>query len=380
LKTVMTGTHLAHSTTTHKAQFDSSGFLGRSTLLSAESWHPLVAGKTILITGAAGSIGSSLTRLLVESGLPHCLVLFDRSRSGLRILLQACQQTGFAHAIRFIEGNILDTNLLHQVFLQYEPEIVFHAAALKHLVPLETDPYAALLTNVLGTQNVMEVASRYPVRHFINVSTDKAVVPTSILGASKRIAELLLLAQTHPFCAHSVRMGNVLGSSGSIVPIFIRALETGSQLELTEPGASRYFMTVEESANFLLQSLAIDGPSLLLPEMGSPRRVCELADFIVQQWQPGPASRPMVHIGLRDGEKYSEQLTCAFEYLQKTSIPHMYRVLGNTLNAEDIAENFLRLRTIIEERRTRELLDALINIVPNFQPSPTLLRTCAEGL
>ncbi len=233
-----------------------------------------------------------------------------------------------------IEGSILDQALLERTFSAYRPEIVFHAAALKHLAPLEFDPFAALETNVFGTGMVADAARRWGVEQLVNVSTDKAVDPTSVLGVSKRIAELLLLSRSHSSCVvHSLRLGNVLGSSGSVVPIFLQALRRKLPLKITQPQASRYFITMDEAAGFLAQTLSIGQPSLLLPGMGSPLTICELAHFLAGKEN----ATPMICIGLRDGEKHSEQLTYQFEYLRASTAPHIYEVCGNSRDGENFS-------------------------------------------
>ncbi len=355
-------------------QLDWSTFLGRAVCpVSPSEFYKLVAGKTILITGAGGSIGSSLARLLMDA-LPGRLVLLDQSPSGLHALSRAYRErSGDLPEVRFVHGSILESALLEEVFSSFRPEIVFHAAALKHLVPLESDPFAALQTNVFGTAKLLDVSSRYRVKQFVNVSTDKAVNPTSIMGASKRIAELLLLSRNSSFQAHSVRLGNVLGSSGSVVPILMQALQNKSRLELTEPEALRYFVTLEEAAGFLVRSLAFSESSFLLPEMGAPKKLCDLAAFLIHH-QPTSDDLPAVYVGLRDGEKRVEELTYDFEYLQSTPVAGIYRICGNTLDAEAFTRKLHRLENIVAERRRTEMLEAVLSLVPNFAPSPTLLR------
>jgi FlaA1/EpsC-like NDP-sugar epimerase len=358
---------------------DWSVFLKRALFVPNGNCDRFFAGKTVLITGAGGSIGSSLARML--RGSAKHLVLLDHSRRKLLALRDLLQRYHYSAGpdpdapdtldVACIEGNILDRALLEKTFSTYRPNIVFHAAALKHLAPLEWDPFAALETNVFGTAVVARAAGGWGTQQLVNVSTDKAVNPTSVLGVSKRIAELLLLAFRHSSCAaHSLRLGNVLGSSGSVVPIFLHALRRRLPLKVTQPQALRYFVTMEEAAGLLSQTLSIEHPSLLLPEMGSPKSIGDLADFLGGRKD----AAPMMCIGLRDGEKHSEQLTYDFEYLRESVEPHIYEVCGNSVKSEDLAANLSRLKDAVTHRRSAEMMALLLAMVPEFTPSQTLLR------
>jgi FlaA1/EpsC-like NDP-sugar epimerase len=333
--------------------------------------------KTVLITGAGGSIGTCLARMLMR-GTAQRLVLLDHSRRNLLALRDLLQRHSSvelsldAPRTSWIEGSILDEALLGKVFSAYRPNIVFHAAALKHLVPLEDDPFSALETNTFGTSLLESISSQWGAEQLVNVSTDKAVNPSSILGASKRIAELVLLSSRQSSCTrHSLRLGNVLGSSGSVVPIFQQALRSHLPLRVTQPDALRYFVTMEEAAGFLAQSLALKESSLLLPEMGAPKRICDLADFLSGQKKN---ASPLVCTGLRDGEKHSEELTYGFEYLRASRAPHLYKICGNAIEQEDFTDHLTHLRTALTGRRPAEMLRRLLAMVPEFTPSPTLLR------
>src|SRR5262249_8409663 len=191
---------------------------------------------------------------------------------------------------------------------------------------------AALESNLLGTLRLIEVAHRSRMECFVNVSTDKAVAPTSILGVSKRLAELVLLAVDSGPRKVSVRLGNVLESSGSVVPLFIQSLENHRSLSIASPEASRYFLTLEEAAAFLLMAQRLHESSVLLPEMGSPRRIIELADFLLDEFDCPRSRDCMSFIGLRDGEKSCEQLTYHHEHLEYTTVPEIYRICGSSIS------------------------------------------------
>jgi FlaA1/EpsC-like NDP-sugar epimerase len=197
-----------------------------------------------------------------------------------------------------------------------------------------------------------------------------------MLGVSKRLSELLLLAidSTVPRML-SLRLGNVLASSGSVVPLFMQSLESHQPLKVSDPEAARYFLTLEEAATFLLKSLQIPESSLLLPEMGSPRRIVELAEFLLNEFGRENGSRTMRFTGLRPGEKCSEQLTFDHEYLRKTKTPHLYEVCGNSISdPERFANDFGRLMELVLHRSKKGLIESLSNLVPEFAPSAALLR------
>lgn len=356
---------------------DWSRFLNRSAFSSCRAdSQALVSGKTVLITGAGGSIGSSLASLLM-GGLARRLLLLDNSETNLRFLYQHYRQRHITlPRVEFLLADVRAQPALEKIFLKYKPQIVFHAAALKHVAPLESAPLAALETNLYGTLCLLQAAEYAPVESFVNVSTDKAVIPASVLGVSKRLAEMLLVAIDSPRPRKlSLRLGNVLESSGSVVPLFLQSLENRQPLGITDPEASRYFLTLEEAAEFLLGSLAIRRSSLLLPEMGSPRKITELAGFLLNELGYVHCENSFHFIGLRDGEKCSEQLTFSHESLQKTSARGIYRICGNAVaNRENFIDDLGRLLELVLSQRTAGLVDLLHKLVPEFTPSPTLLR------
>lgn len=348
----------------------------------------------MLVTGAGGSIGSVLAERLMGS-LAGTLLVLDHSRPNLRELYWKHEQRHVTlPKVEFFHADILHEAALQEIFAKYQPHIVFHAAAMKHLPELESDPFAGLETNVLGTLRLLEMVECSDVEYFVNVSSDKAVNPTSVLGVSKRISELLLLAMESAATRRiSLRLGNVLGSSGSFVPLFLQSLEDGLPPRITDPRASRYFLSPEEAAVFLMNSIKVPVASLLLPEMGSPRRITDLAKFLLCEGrsadlEPGspaaisaaPARAPVPHVnleftGLRDGEKLSEQLTYDYEFLEDTSIPHIHKICGSgVVDADQFADNVGRLMDLVVDRRKPGLIRAMSRMVPEFTPSSTFLN------
>lgn len=370
-------TQLRRKPIRNSREIDWSRFLNRPLSTSCSSdWHNYVSGKTVLITGAGGSIGSALS-LLLMAGLARKLIFLDRSEDNLRLLYRKYRERNLTlPEVKFLRADVRRADSLETIFAKYRPDIVFHAAAAKHVVPLESDPFAALEHNLLGTLRLLEVADSSSVECFVNVSTDKAVDPASVLGVSKRLAELLLLAVDSGLPRKlSLRLGNVLESSGSVVPLFVECLENRWPLPITNPEASRYFLTLEEAATFLLRSVQVSSSSLLLPEMGGPRNIGELANFLFEQFECQPCCQSMSFTGLRDGEKCFEQLTYGFEYLEETAVPELYRVCGNNISdPEEFADDLSRLLELVLHRQTTGLIASLARLVPEFTPSPTLLR------
>ena len=364
-------------TTENPRVIDWSKFLDRRlltppSLLSAEA----TAKKTILITGAGGSIGSALANYWMGS-LAAKLVLVDNSRQNLNRLYQQYKQRNVTlpHVECFL-ADIRCYDDLQRILSQHPPQIVFHTAAAKHLSRLESAPFVGLENNVLGTLNLLHALDSFDAEYLINVSTDKAVNPTSVLGVSKRITELLL-GGVEPSSMNvlSLRLGNVLGTAGSVVPRFLRCIKDGKPLRLTSTRARRYFITLEETVTFLVNSLQVSGNALLLPKMGGQQSVLELAGFLFKEFQ-GVREMPLLLVGLRDGEKFSEELFYSDEFLCKSPAPHLNQICRTTLFDRDAFVDHLgQLLEIVVNRRKLGLIESLMSVVPEFVPSPTLVQS-----
>ena len=288
----------------------------------------LVRDRVVLVTGAAGSIGSELCRRVSALG-PRRLVLFDLNENGLHDLRL---DLGPDTPAEILLGDVRDRTALARVIEAVRPDVLLHAAAYKHVPIVETQPLAGIATNVLGTLNVVEAALAAGVERLVFVSSDKAVAPTSILGLTKRLGELLVIAagrsSGHPWCV--VRFGNVLGSSGSVVPIFARQIDRGGPITITHPDATRYFMTVPEAAGLIVESSAIAAPGdLLVLEMGAPVPIAELARKMVRLRGLRAADIPTEVIGLRPGEKLTEQLFFPEEEVEPTAHPQVLRAVSS---------------------------------------------------
>jgi FlaA1/EpsC-like NDP-sugar epimerase len=269
-------------------------------------------GKRILVTGAAGSIGSELVRQL-RTFKPSELLLLDKDENGLfEIGLEIREQ--YQGTVTEIIANIRDRNRLDKIFQQYRPEAIFHAAAYKHVPMMEWHPSEAILNNIFGTQNVLDLANKYKAQSFLLISTDKAVNPTSVMGASKRVAEMLV----RQYALHgngstrlcSVRFGNVLGSRASVVPLFQKRIAEGKNIQVTHPEIRRYFMTIPEAVQLVIQagSLGRQGEAFVL-DMGNPVKIVDLAKDLIEQSGLIPGQDIGIEFtGLRPGEKLFEEL------------------------------------------------------------------------
>ncbi|MGN7158182.1 polysaccharide biosynthesis protein [Dietzia cercidiphylli] len=265
-------------------------------------------GKRILVTGAGGSIGSELCRQ-INRFRPAELIMLDRDESGLHSVQLSMRDQAMLDGDDTVLASIRDRDALFEIFAQRKPQIVFHAAALKHMPLLEQYPLEALKTNVLGTLNLLEAASMSGVETFVNISTDKAANPSSALGASKRIAERLTAGEATKNLGTkyvSVRFGNVLGSRGSVLTVFERQIKEGGPLTVTDPDVERFFMTIPEACQLVLQAAAVgtNGETLVL-DMGDPVKIADVAKTLIEQ---SGKDIEIVFTGLRHNEKLSEEL------------------------------------------------------------------------
>jgi FlaA1/EpsC-like NDP-sugar epimerase len=280
-----------------------------------------LAGRSVLVTGAGGSIGSELCRQIARFG-PAKLFLLDRDESGLQATQLSLTGQGLLQGDEVILANIRDVEALRTVFAVSRPDIVFHAAALKHQPLLETYPLEAWKTNVLGTANVLSAAAEAGVGTFVNISTDKAADPTCVLGYSKRIAERLTadFARTQPGRYVSVRFGNVLGSRGSVVHAFAAQIEAGGPVTVTHPDVERFFMLIPEACQLVLEAgtIGTDGEVMVL-EMGEQVKILEMATTLIRM--SGRKDIKINYTGLRPGEKISEDLFSEDEDRRPTTNP-----------------------------------------------------------
>jgi len=277
-------------------------------------------GRTILITGCGGSIGSELCRQVIKYQ-PHALILVDASEANLFHIQMELQHELYYQNCTTILGHVQDRQLMMSVFQKFRPQVVFHAAAYKHVPMLEKNPWEAVTNNIVGSQVVMELAVEYGVKRFVLVSTDKAVKPINVMGASKRVAELLLQSfQGNGTKFVAVRFGNVVGSSGSVIPLFRRQIEQGGPVTVTHPDVNRYFMTIPEAAQMIIQAGAMgEGGEVFILKMGTPVKILDMArDLIRLSGKEPDKDIKIVFTGLREGEKLYEELITVGEGIGPT--------------------------------------------------------------
>jgi FlaA1/EpsC-like NDP-sugar epimerase len=337
-------------------------------------------GHVVLVTGAAGSIGSELSRQLATLGPAH-LVLFERSESDLHDLELMLRQLLPNVGVTAIVGDILDPADLAAAFARHRPSRVYHAAAYKHVTLMERHIVAAVRNNVVGTYNVARMAERYGAEQLVLISTDKAVRPTSLMGATKRAAERVLLSMGDGQTRFTVvRFGNVLGSRGSVVPIFKRQIEMGGPLTVTHPEVVRFFMTIPEAVQLVLQaSSASRGGDIFHLDMGEPVRIADLAANMIRLsgFEPG-RDIEIKFVGLRPGEKLYEELLIDGEDIEPTDHPRVrvVRAIDTGVTARWIEELLRQLET----RDTAGLIALIRSAVPEFNPSELVLNADATQL
>ena len=352
--------------------------LGRDEVLAdPQLLGPGIRDAVVCVTGAGGSIGSELSRQILSLS-PSRLILLEHSEPALYSIEQELrQQLDEGVILQTVLGSATDSQLLQRLFASKGVQLVFHAAAYKHVPLVEANPLAGLANNVGSTLQVCRAAVATGVHQVILISTDKAVRPTNVMGASKRLAELVVQAYAadDSFTRFSmVRFGNVLGSSGSVVPLFRRQIAAGGPITLTHPEIIRYFMTIPEAATLVLQaSVLAKGGDLFLLDMGEPVRIRDLAEQMVRlsgltlrdRQNPG-GDIEIVCTGLRPGEKLYEELLIDAES-QPTVHPLIYRAEERTIPPEKLWAQLFALETVIEAQNVEVALDLLSTLVPEWQ-------------
>ena len=353
--------------------------LGRKPVhLDLDRIRARIEGRVVMVTGAAGSIGSEICRQIAPFR-PLAIVGFDEAETPLFYIDREMARRFPSVAFHAEIGSINRRDTLKRVMQRYKPSILYHAAAYKHVPLMETHVFAAVETNILGTWNVGRVAMEHGVDDFVMISTDKAVRPTSMMGATKRVAELLIRALQSEggtkFVA--VRFGNVLGSNGSVVPIFKEQIAAGGPVTVTHPEMTRYFMTIPEAAQLVLQAFAIGkGGEVFVLEMGAPVKIADLAKnlILLSGLQP-ERDIEIQYTGLRPGEKMFEELNLQDEHLIPTSHDKIRSyVCHQNLDAIQLKASLHRLQAIVEGQDVANLVILLKELVPDYNPGTELLK------
>ncbi len=348
--------------------------LGRDTIvLNNELIKKAFKGKKILITGAGGSIGSEICHQLLSYPIEK-LICISRSEFSLYELEEKLsEENSFPIPISYLLGNIRDAYFLDDLFRRFAPDIVFHAAAHKHVPYMEAQEKEAIKNNVIGTENILKASQKYGVQQFILISTDKAVNPSNVMGASKRLAEILTESyfQEHQLTTAIVRFGNVLGSKGSVVPLFRKQILKGGPITVTHPKVVRYFMTIPESALLVINcsALAKGGEKFIL-DMGKPIRIDDLVRKLIRLYGFRPEKDIAIHYtGLRPGEKLVEELITNNESVQKTINKKIFVSQSSQPISKKTLSKLVELKGRLHQLSRKEVRDYLKEIIPEFKGS-----------
>ena len=328
-----------------------------------------VAHKVVLVTGAAGSIGSEISRQLSSYNL-ELLILIDQSESPLYDLQQELVQNG-DHNFKAIVADVRDVKRMEEIFDKYKPQKVFHAAAYKHVPLMEKSPYEAVRINICGTKTIADVSLKYKVERFVMVSTDKAVNPTNVMGATKRVAELYIgcLSKEKSDTKFTItRFGNVLGSNGSVIPLFKKQLEHGGPLTVTHKDITRYFMTIPEACRLVLEAGTMgDGGEIYIFDMGKSVRIFDMAKRMISlSGLVYPDDIDIKITGLRPGEKLYEELLADGENTTKTYHEKIMIAKSLNLNFTEVKKNILSLCSDNNNLTNDKIVEAIKKIVPEF--------------
>ena len=337
-----------------------------------------VLDKTVMVTGAAGSIGSEICRQLTQYK-PGKIIMVDQAESPMYDLQYELRNTEpykqMSDHMVFVIANIKDRARMEEVFKQHRPQIIYHAAAYKHVPFMEENPYEAILVNVFGTKNIADLAIQYGVEKFVMISTDKAVNPTNVMGATKRMAEIYIQSRSTD-TTHFVttRFGNVLGSNGSVIPLFKKQLAAGGPLTVTHKDINRFFMTIPEACNLVLEAGAMGaGGDIFVFDMGSPVKIYDLAKKMIQL--SGMKGIEIKEIGLRPGEKLYEELLAKKENTLPTYHPKIMRAEVRKYPLDEINREYAELWDIMPTFDEMRLVGKMKEIVPEFKSQNSIFSS-----
>ena len=355
-----------------KTQKEIENLLGRKTIeLDTHNIASLIRNNVILVTGAGGSIGSELCRQIIKYN-PKKLLMLDIYENNLYELELDLKSKLGKNKICPIIASIRDYQRLEEIFKIYNPYLVFHAAAHKHVPLMEDNPTEAIKNNVFGTKNLIDISDKYKVKRFTLISTDKAVNPTSIMGATKNICEMLIQAKNKESSTEfvAVRFGNVLESNGSVIPIFKRQISDGGPVTVTHKDITRFFMTIPEAVGLILQATTYaKGGEVFVLDMGKPIKIYDLAETLIKLSGLTPNKDIKIEItGLRPGEKLYEELMLDFNNFIETNHQKIYIEKAKDISITDINSKLELLNNTINKRNIskKEIQKVLKNIVPTY--------------
>lgn len=362
--------------------------LGREPItLSNDNIEELIKGQTILVTGGGGSIGSELCRQIAKFN-PSKLIIFDIYENNLYNIEMELKQNHYDEKFEIDEivGSVRDKQKLEQVFKQYNPYLVFHAAAHKHVPLMEVSPLEAIKNNVFGTYNMANCADKYNVKRFVLISTDKAVNPTNIMGATKRMCEMIIQAfnkkSKTEFAA--VRFGNVLGSNGSVLPLFKKQIANGGPVTVTHRDITRFFMTIPEAVSLVLQAMSYaKGGEVFVLDMGEPVKIYDLAVSLIKLSGLEPNVDIEIKItGLRPGEKLYEELLMSEEGLTKTSHDKIFIGQPSSITYEQLLIKLEKLKEIIQDESISigKIKSAMKQVVPTYKEPEEVNKKMKENI
>ncbi|MDL2252939.1 polysaccharide biosynthesis protein [Ruminococcaceae bacterium OttesenSCG-928-I18] len=348
--------------------------LGRSTIELSDRTSTLVRDKVVMVTGGGGSIGSELCRQIASYSPKQLIILDIYENSAYAIQQELLREYKDQFRLDVLICSVRDSKKVDAVFARYKPEVVFHAAAHKHVPLMEDSPEEAVKNNVFGTYNTAQSADKHGVERFVLISTDKAVNPTNVMGATKRICEMIVqcMAQRSKTTFVAVRFGNVLGSNGSVLPLFKEQIAAGGPLTVTHPDIVRYFMTIPEAVGLVLEAGSMGrGGEIFVLDMGKPVKILELAENLIKLAGFVPYEEIKIKFtGLRPGEKLFEELLMDEEDLTNTDNQKIFIGSPLRLNKNTFFDHLRSLKEIAYSNNSDNLVQALLDIVPTFVHDP----------
>ena len=327
--------------------------------------------KTIMVTGGGGSIGSELCRQIAKSNPKRLIIIDNYENNAYDIQQELCAKYKDSLNLSVEIASVQDKEKIDILFEKYRPEIIFHAAAHKHVPFMEDCTDEAIKNNIFGTYHTVHAAHRYHAKKFVLISTDKAVNPTSMMGASKRVSEMIVQSMKEVSATSyvTVRFGNVLGSNGSVIPLFKRQIQQGGPVTITDKRAYRYFMTISEAAQLVLRACTMNSHSeTYVLDMGQPINILSLAENLIRLMGYIPYTEiPIVEIGMRPGEKLYEELLMHNDDLSETENAKIFIEKHHTISQEEIETILEKLRKALETKDMEKIKEALMEAVPTFQ-------------